>query len=94
MYCADCGGNAEQQDWRHIIIMEESLAIKKHREWHGKIEVIPRAPVSTREELSIAYTPGVAEPCLEIQNDESLSYVYTRRWNTVAVVTDGTAVLG
>lgn len=74
--------------------MEESTAIKKHREWGGKIEVISRAPVSTKEELAVAYTPGVAEPCLEIQNDESLSYVYTRRWNTVAVVTDGTAVLG
>lgn len=74
--------------------MEESTAIKKHREWAGKIEVISRAPISTKEELAVAYTPGVAEPCLEIQNDESLSYVYTRRWNTVAVVTDGTAVLG
>ena len=74
--------------------MEESTAVKKHREWQGKIEVISRVPVSTKEELAVAYTPGVAEPCLEIQNDESLSYTYTRRWNTVAVVTDGTAVLG
>ncbi len=74
--------------------MEESLAIKKHREWRGKIEMVSRAPVGSKEELAVAYTPGVAEPCLEIQNDESLSYTYTRRWNTVAVVTDGTAVLG
>ncbi len=74
--------------------MEESTAIKKHKEWHGKIEVVSRAPVGSKEDLAVAYTPGVAEPCLEIQKDESLSYVYTRRWNTVAVVTDGTAVLG
>ena len=74
--------------------MEESTAIKKHKEWRGKIEMISRAPVGTKDELAVAYTPGVAEPCLEIQNDESLSYEYTRRWNTVAVVTDGTAVLG
>ena len=69
-------------------------AIKKHTEWQGKIEVIARAPVSTKEELSIAYTPGVAEPCLEISKDVDLSYKYTRRHNLVAVVTDGTAVLG
>lgn len=71
---------------------EESL--KKHYEWKGKIEVTPRVPVKNREDLSLAYTPGVAEPCLEIQKDESKSYDLTRRWNTVAVVTDGTAVLG
>jgi len=70
------------------------IAIKKHIEWNGKIEVISRAPVGTKEELSIAYTPGVAAPCLEIQKDVDLSYVYTRRHNLVAVVTDGTAVLG
>lgn len=69
-------------------------AIKKHTEWAGKIEVIAKAPVSTKEELSIAYTPGVAEPCLEISKDVDLSYKYTRRHNLVAVVTDGTAVLG
>jgi malate dehydrogenase (oxaloacetate-decarboxylating) len=69
-------------------------AIRKHIEWQGKIEVISRAPVSSREDLSLAYTPGVAEPCLEIQKDVDLSYKYTRRWNMVAVVTDGTAVLG
>lgn len=72
----------------------KKIALEKHREWQGKIEVVSRAPVSTREDLSIAYTPGVAEPCLEIQKDIDLSYVYTRRWNMVAVVTDGTAVLG
>ena len=70
------------------------LAIKKHTEWQGKIEVIARAPVSTKEDLAIAYTPGVAAPCLEISDDRDLSYRYTRRSNLVAVVTDGTAVLG
>ena len=69
-------------------------AIKKHTEWQGKIEVIARAPVGSKEELSVAYTPGVAEPCLEISKDVDLSYKYTRRHNLVAVVTDGTAVLG
>ena len=71
---------------------EESL--KKHYEWRGKIEVTARVPVKDREDLSLAYTPGVATPCLEIQKDESKSYELTRRWNTVAVITDGTAVLG
>ncbi len=71
---------------------EESL--KKHYEWKGKIEVICRAPLDTREDLSLAYTPGVAEPCLEIQKDVDKSYDLTRRSNLVAVVTDGTAVLG
>ena len=71
---------------------EESL--KKHGEWKGKIEVVSRVPVSTKEDLSIAYTPGVAEPCLEIQKDVEKSYDLTRRWNTCLVVTDGTAVLG
>jgi malate dehydrogenase (oxaloacetate-decarboxylating) len=69
-------------------------AIKKHSEWKGKIEVVTRTPVASREDLSIAYTPGVAEPCLEISKDVDKSYEYTRRWNMVAVVTDGTAVLG
>ena len=73
---------------------QKSIAIQKHIEWQGKIEVISRAPVDSREALSIAYTPGVAEPCLEISRDVDLSYKYTRRWNMVAVVTDGTAVLG
>ncbi len=71
---------------------EESL--KRHYEWKGKIEVITRAPLDSSEALSLAYTPGVARPCLEIQKDPNLSYELTRRWNTVAVVTDGTAVLG
>ncbi len=69
-------------------------AIKMHEEWGGKIEVIATAPVGSKEELAIAYTPGVAAPCLEIQKDVDLSYKYTRRHNLVAVVTDGTAVLG
>ncbi|MBQ3225573.1 MAG: NAD-dependent malic enzyme [Clostridia bacterium] len=71
---------------------QESL--KKHYEWQGKIEVISRAPIATREDLSLAYTPGVAEPCLSIQKDLDQSYSLTRRSNLVAVVTDGTAVLG
>lgn len=69
-------------------------AILKHTEWQGKIEVITRAPVASKHDLSVAYTPGVAEPCLEISKDIDLSYKYTRRHNLVAVVTDGTAVLG
>lgn len=73
-------------------IREESL--KKHYEWKGKLEVTARAKVSNKEELSLAYTPGVAEPCLEINKDYNKSFELTRRWNTVAVVTDGTAVLG
>ena len=73
-------------------IRQESL--KKHYEWNGKIEVISRAKIDTREDLSLAYTPGVAEPCLEIQKDISKSYELTRRSNLVAVITDGTAVLG
>ncbi len=71
---------------------EESL--KKHYEWKGKIEVAQRVEVKSKEDLSLAYTPGVATPCLEIQKDESKSFELTRRWNTVAVITDGTAVLG
>jgi malate dehydrogenase (oxaloacetate-decarboxylating) len=71
---------------------EESL--KLHGEWRGKIEVISKVDVKTKEDLSLAYTPGVAEPCLAIRKDVDLSYEYTRRWNMVAVVTDGTAVLG
>lgn len=71
---------------------EESL--KKHYEWQGKIEIVCRAPLETRDDLSLAYTPGVARPCLEIQKDINESYRLTRRSNLVAVVTDGTAVLG
>ena len=72
----------------------KQLALEKHREWKGKIEVVSRASISTPEELAVAYTPGVAEPCLKIRDDVSESYTYTRRGNLVAVVTDGTAVLG
>lgn len=74
--------------------MEKSKAIKKHLEWKGKIEVIARAEIENKEDLATAYTPGVAEPCLEIAKDESLAYEYTRKGNLVAVITDGTAVLG
>ncbi len=71
---------------------KESLRL--HGEWKGKLEVISSVPVTNKQELSLAYTPGVAEPCLAIQKDVDLSYQLTRRWNLVAVVTDGTAVLG
>lgn len=71
---------------------KESLRL--HGEWKGKIEVVARAKVQDKEALSLAYTPGVAQPCLEIQKDINKSYELTRRWNTIAVVTDGTAVLG
>lgn len=73
---------------------KKQLAIEKHKEWRGKIEIISRAPVTNREELSIAYTPGVAEPCLLIAEDEDKAYDYTCKGNLVAVITDGTAVLG
>lgn len=69
-------------------------ALEAHKEWGGKIEVVARCAVNSKEDLSIAYTPGVAEPCLKIKEDPSLSYTYTRRHNLVAVITDGTAVLG
>ena len=70
------------------------LAIQKHLQWHGKLSVEPKMKVDTAHALSLAYTPGVAAPCLEIQKDPAKSYDLTGRWNTVAVVTDGTAVLG
>lgn len=73
-------------------IMESAL--KKHAEWQGKIEIISRTSINSRDELSHAYTPGVAAPCLEIQKNPELSYTLTRRHNLVAVITDGTAVLG
>lgn len=73
---------------------KKELALKKHAEWRGKLSVETKAPITNREELAIAYTPGVAEPCLEIQKDASLAYTYTGKGNTVAVITDGTAVLG
>ncbi|MCL2741557.1 MAG: NAD-dependent malic enzyme [Oscillospiraceae bacterium] len=75
-----------------MTIQEEAL--KLHGEWKGKIEVISKVPVNDKRDLTLAYTPGVAEPCLAISKDVDLSYKYTRRWNLVAVVTDGTAVLG
>ena len=73
-------------------IRQESL--KKHYDWNGKIEVVSRVPIASSEDLALAYTPGVAEPCLEVQKDVDKSYELTRRNNLVAVVTDGTAVLG
>lgn len=73
-------------------IGKESLLL--HAQWKGKIEVISTVPVSNKRDLALAYTPGVAQPCLEIQKDVDLSYELTRRWNLAAVVTDGTAVLG
>lgn len=69
-------------------------ALTKHKEWQGKIEVVSRVSVNSRDDLSVAYTPGVAAPCLEIKDDINKSYIYTRRKNLVAVITDGTAVLG
>ena len=71
---------------------KESLHL--HGEWKGKIEMVTRVPVKTRDDLSLAYTPGVAQPCLEIQKDINKSYELTRRWNMAAVITDGSAVLG
>lgn len=70
------------------------LSLEAHKNWKGKIEIQPRAEVSNSEELSLAYTPGVAEPCLQIQKDPDMSYELTRRWNMCLVVTDGSAVLG
>lgn len=72
----------------------KELALKKHAEWKGKLSIETKAPITNKEELAIAYTPGVAEPCLAIEKDESLAYTYTGKGNTVAVITDGTAVLG
>lgn len=72
----------------------KKVALEKHYEWAGKLEVTSRTPVTNKEQLSIAYTPGVAEPCLEINKDYNKSFELTRRWNMVAVITDGTAVLG
>lgn len=71
-----------------------SEALKKHREWQGKLETVNKMPIETADDLSIAYTPGVAAPCLEIARDPSLSYVYTGRGHTIAVISDGSAVLG
>lgn len=73
---------------------KKEFALKQHEAWQGKLEVVSRAKLETPEDLSVAYTPGVAEPCLKISENVDLSYKYTRRGNLVAVVTDGTAVLG
>ncbi len=72
----------------------KKIAMEKHAEWKGKIEVISRAELNTLDDLSVAYTPGVAQPCLAIKENPELSFELTRRWNTVAVITDGSAVLG
>lgn len=72
----------------------KAKSLELHKLWRGKLEIRSRVPVKNKEDLSLAYTPGVAEACLEIKKDPSLSYELTRRWNTVAVITDGTAVLG
>ncbi len=73
---------------------KREIALEAHKEWAGKIEVVSRAKVTNKAELAVAYTPGVAEPCLEIAKDEMLAYEYTRKHNMVAVITNGTAVLG
>lgn len=73
---------------------KKQYALDCHEKWQGKIEVISRAEIKSKEDLAVAYTPGVAEPCLKIAEDTNLSYKYTRRGNLVAVITDGTAVLG
>ncbi|MBR3767665.1 MAG: NADP-dependent malic enzyme [Clostridia bacterium] len=72
----------------------KTKSLELHKMWRGKLEIKSRVPVKTKEDLSLAYTPGVAEACLQIKDDPSLSYELTRRWNTVAVITDGSAVLG
>lgn len=69
-------------------------ALRMHREWRGKLDIVPKMSIKNKDDLSVAYTPGVAQPCLEIKKDVNLSYELTGRWNTVAVITDGTAVLG
>ena len=78
----------------YLLMDKKEFALQEHEKWQGKIEVIAHAPINNSEELAVAYTPGVAEPCLKISENVDLSYVYTRRSNLVAVVTDGTAVLG
>ncbi len=72
----------------------KALALQKHKEWKGKIQVTANCPLENSDDLSIAYTPGVAAPCVEINKDVNKVYDYTRKGNLVAVVTDGTAVLG
>ena len=70
------------------------IALEKHKEWQGKLETVSKTPVKSREDLSIAYTPGVAEPCKVIAENKEAAYTYTSKANTVAVVSDGSAVLG
>ena len=72
----------------------EKESLKRHYEWKGKLDISPTVPVQTNNDLSLVYTPGVAEPCREIQKDIRKSYELTRRWNMCLVVTDGSAVLG
>jgi malate dehydrogenase (oxaloacetate-decarboxylating) len=79
---------------RRFVMDYAKESLKKHYEWRGKLDIAPKMKVENKNDLSLAYTPGVAQPCLEIQKDISKSYELTGRWNTVAVVTDGTAVLG
>jgi len=79
---------------RGIVMDYAKESLRLHGEWKGKIEMVTRVPVKTKDDLSLAYTPGVAQPCLEIQKDPSKSYELTRRWNMAAVITDGSAVLG
>ena len=74
--------------------MNENKALALHEQWNGKIETTSKAPVKTREDLALAYTPGVAEPCKVIAEDKSLACKYTMKANTIAVVSDGSAVLG
>ena len=87
--------NGNKKNMPEVTEMDaKEKALKAHEEWAGKIEVVARCKVESKEDLAVAYTPGVAEPCLKIKDDVSLSYKYTRRHNLVAVITDGTAVLG
>ena len=79
---------------RGIVMDYAKESLRLHGEWKGKIEMVTRVPVKTKDDLSLAYTPGVAQPCLEIQKDINKSYELTRRWNMAAVITDGSAVLG
>ena len=69
-------------------------ALRLHKEWQGQLETVAKMKIETRDDLSLAYTPGVAVPCLEIEKDKSQSYVYTGRGHTIAVISDGSAVLG
>ena len=84
----------DEKSVQDTIMDKKEQAIRAHLEWAGKIEITPRVKVETKEDLAVAYTPGVAEPCLKIKEDKNLSYAYTRRHNLVAVITDGSAVLG